>query len=94
MDDLELIERYYAFERAKRDDRGVQRRDLYTLLFNWQGELDRAREWERKHPKPRKVIPMPPIHREPYAPLSAEDVERSERFMAQYRQRKQTRQTF
>jgi len=40
--DLELIETYYAAERAKGDD-GRHRRDLSTFLNNFAGELDRAR---------------------------------------------------
>lgn len=50
MEDLELIERYYAFERAK-DDKGIHRRDLATFLNNYPGELDRAQEWARRFPK-------------------------------------------
>jgi hypothetical protein len=42
MDDLFLIGRYYAAERA-RGDEGCHRRDLSTFLNNFQGELDRAR---------------------------------------------------
>lgn len=57
-DDLDLLERYYAAEMRK-GDRGVHRRDLYTLLNNWPGELDRATAWSLRHPKPRKIIPMP-----------------------------------
>ncbi len=45
LDDLELIERYYAFQR-RRGDSGIHRRDLYTFLNNFSGELDRARAWE------------------------------------------------
>ena len=40
--DLELIERYYASERAK-GEKGLHRRDLGTFLNNFAGELDRAR---------------------------------------------------
>ena len=40
--DLELIERYYAAERAK-GEKGLHRRDLGTFLNNFAGELDRAR---------------------------------------------------
>lgn len=60
LQDLSLIERYYAFERRK-GDKGVHRRDLPTFINNWCGELDRAREWEKTHPekRERKIIPMP-----------------------------------
>jgi hypothetical protein len=41
-DDLALMERYYASERAKGDD-GRERRDMGTFLNNFAGELDRAK---------------------------------------------------
>jgi hypothetical protein len=44
IEDLDLLERYYAAERAKGKD-GHHRRDLSTLLNNFSGELDRARIW-------------------------------------------------
>lgn len=55
-DNLDLVERYYRFQR-KRGDSGIHRRDLYTFLNNFPGELDRAREWEKRNPKekPKKV---------------------------------------
>jgi hypothetical protein len=43
--DLDCIEAYYESERAK-GDKGIHRRDLATFLNNYQGELDRARDWE------------------------------------------------
>lgn len=47
---LELIEQYYATERAKKDGKGIHRRDLYTFL-NWiYGERDRAVQWAAKNP--------------------------------------------
>jgi hypothetical protein len=39
--EFELIEKYYAAERKKPD--GIHRRDLFTFLNNYSGELDRAR---------------------------------------------------
>lgn len=45
LDDLALIERYYAFERRK-GDKGIHRRDLFTFLNNYAGELDRAIAWK------------------------------------------------
>lgn len=39
--DLDILEEYYRNERAKGDN-GFHRRDLYTFLNNYQGELDRA----------------------------------------------------
>lgn len=41
-EELELIEAYYTASIAKDDYR---RRDLFTLLNNWTGEVDRARRW-------------------------------------------------
>lgn len=38
-EDFELMERYYTSS-AK-----YKRREIYTLLNNWPGELDRARQW-------------------------------------------------
>lgn len=45
LNDLSLVESYYAAERAKGGD-GIHRRDLYTFLNNYHGELDRARAWK------------------------------------------------
>lgn len=45
LDDLELLERYYVFERRKQD-KGIHRRDLATFLNNYAGELDRAHAWD------------------------------------------------
>jgi hypothetical protein len=39
--DLDLLELYYAAERKKKEG-GIHRRDLYTFLNNFAGELDRA----------------------------------------------------
>jgi hypothetical protein len=88
LDDLALMERYYAFER-RRGEHGRHRRDLITLLNNWQGEMDRATAWGEQHqlkPPPRKIIPLPPV---PSAPLilSAEDEAQRERFLEQLRAR-------
>lgn len=44
-DNMEVIERYYVYERRK-GDKGIHRRDLYTFLNNFSGELDRARAWD------------------------------------------------
>lgn len=41
-DDLALVERFYAAERAKGDD-GRERRDLITFLNNFAGESDKAK---------------------------------------------------
>jgi hypothetical protein len=39
--DLTLLELYYGAERKKKEG-GIHRRDLYTFLNNFAGELDRA----------------------------------------------------
>lgn len=48
--DLDLIEQYYRAERAKKGEKGIHRRDLFTFLGNAHGELDRARAWADKNP--------------------------------------------
>ncbi len=45
-EDLELIERYYVYQRKR--ENGIHRRDLYTFLNNFSGELDRARAWDEE----------------------------------------------
>jgi hypothetical protein len=40
-EEVDLLERYYALPLDK--DADYRRRDLMTLLNNWQGEVDRAR---------------------------------------------------
>ncbi len=46
VNDLELIERYYVYQRKR--ENGIHRRDLYTFLNNFSGELDRARAWDEE----------------------------------------------
>ncbi len=43
---LELIGRYYVYQRKK--ENGIHRRDLYTFLNNFAGELDRAQAWDEE----------------------------------------------
>lgn len=92
LDDLALVEQYYAFER-RRGEHGRHRRDLYTFLNNFGGELDRAREWRELHPvkqPPRVIIPMPPAKSEPFAaPTDPEEIARIQRFEAERQARKQ-----
>lgn len=52
-EDLKSILRYYRAE-MKPGDLDMRRRDLKTLLNNWAGEVDRAREWELRH-KPKNT---------------------------------------
>jgi uncharacterized protein YdaU (DUF1376 family) len=70
-EDVALIAGYYAVERAKGEDPktgGHHRRDLITLLNNYHGELDRARQWEaakmrkkeRLNGQPRKIEQITP----------------------------------
>ncbi len=46
IEDLEMIERYYVYQRKR--ENGIHRRDLYTFLNNFSGELDRARAWDEE----------------------------------------------
>jgi hypothetical protein len=48
--DLELVCCYTEAERMRGDD-GIHRRSMEPLLNNFQGEVDRAREWERRNRK-------------------------------------------
>lgn len=50
-EDLDLVCRYEESEMAK-GDKGKHRRDLATFLNNYQGEVDRAREWESNKSSP------------------------------------------
>lgn len=43
IEDFPVINKYYAFERAK--ERGMHRRDLVTFLNNYSTEVDRAKGW-------------------------------------------------
>ena len=44
-EDLELMELYYSAP-LRTGEKDIRRRDLYTLLNNWAGELDRARAYK------------------------------------------------
>lgn len=52
MADLELVERFYAAQRA-RGSEGIHRRELLTFLNRYRGEVDKARDWEDRS-KPRR----------------------------------------
>lgn len=68
LDDLSLLERYYVFQRRK-GDAGIHRRDLYTFLNNYGGELDRARAWdEEQREKAKRRVRIPEANGE--EPLS------------------------
>lgn len=89
--ELDSIERYYRMNWPPRHGKNPLRTDLYTLLNNWTGELGRADVWNEQHPekpKPRKIIPLPPTPSEPFI-QTPEDKERTDKFMAMYRARKQ-----
>ncbi len=45
-ENLDLIERYYVYQRKK--ENGIHRRDLFTFLNNFSGELDRAKAWDEE----------------------------------------------
>jgi hypothetical protein len=91
LDDLVLIEQFYAFERRKGDD-GIHRRDLCTFLNNFPGELDRATQWRERHPLkpiPRKIIPLPLVSSD--EPVVMAEPEVHQRFLEELAQRKATR---
>lgn len=70
-DDLTAIECYYAAERKFGRD-GVYRRDLYTFLNNFWGELDRARAFTAKASAMKnRETPMEKMMREDAALLAA-----------------------
>lgn len=77
LDDLRLIECYYVFERGK--EKGIHRRDVYTFLNNWPGELDRARAWaeEQNEKKKRKSGIKKAEDRDEQAPVNDEDFKRA-----------------
>lgn len=67
-DDLIMIERYYSANRKKTDN--FCRKDIFTFLNNYFGEVDRARTWCEKHPLPsqRKIRTVPKIEQPPEDP--------------------------
>lgn len=75
LDDLGLLERYYAFERRK-GDKGFHRRDLPTFLNNYRGELDRARYWDAKHKVDRCRQMLTPVDKNGQKPVSDEEFRR------------------
>jgi len=86
LDDLELIERYYVFERRK-EDKGIHRRELQTFLNNYQGELDRAKLWDSRFRKPiRKAAGLfqPPTSDEEFKRLGDEAKKQLEAFKQKY----------
>jgi hypothetical protein len=53
-DEIDLLEDYYRADLPAEMD--IRRRDLITMLNNWTGEIDRAREFWRKHAKERREL--------------------------------------
>lgn len=91
-DDLALLERYYEHER-KKGDKGWHKRDLYTFLNNFFGEVDRAVLWGKSHPlkTERKIIPLPNLahsDQPEIAPRTPEELEAHKRFMLEFLERK------
>jgi hypothetical protein len=69
-DDLRLVETYYVFNMKKEGN--YLRKDLYTFLNNFLGEVDRARTWsEHNQSKVRKANP-----RHEFGPATEKDFER------------------
>lgn len=82
LEDLSLVERFYISER-KKGPQGIYRRDLYTMLNNWPGEVDKATAWSERFPvkqPPRKIIPGPFSRTEPdyVPPADPDEVKRFE----------------
>jgi hypothetical protein len=46
LEELSLIEKHYAAMKAGPKDKDYRRRDMQTLLNNWSGAVDRARNWQ------------------------------------------------
>lgn len=93
--ELASIERYYRMNWPPTHGKNPLRTDLYTLMFNWAGELGRADRWNELHPdkpKPRKIIPLPLIASEPFIP-NEEEAAAMARFEEQRKLRK-PRSTF
>lgn len=54
-EDLELLSRYYLATDIP-DDKNIRRRDIVTLLNNWPGEVDRARDYCQKIDDREKIV--------------------------------------
>ena len=72
---LELIGRYYVYQRKK--ENGIHRRDLYTFLNNFAGELDRAQAWdEEMRERLKRKVRRPLDVQDDEQPASANDWQR------------------
>jgi hypothetical protein len=56
--ELQLVEKYYRAERIK-GEKNRSRRDLITMLNNWNGEVDRAKVWANRRDFKRGRGPTP-----------------------------------
>lgn len=93
-DDLAMIERRYKAQWPPDRDKNTLRHGLLAFLNGYPDEIDRASLWCDRHPekpKPRKIIPIELPSDRP--PLSAEEQASADRFMEQYRQRKQVKES-
>lgn len=89
-EDLEMIERYYVYQRKR--ENGIHRRDLFTFLNNFAGELDRARAWDEEQRERLKRKVRRPLDVDEPKPVSDQDWKRIgdlarqelERFKNQY----------
>lgn len=91
--DLQNIERRYKTLWPPNSDKNTLRHDLYTFMNNYATEADRSNIWAEQHPikRVRKIIPIELPSDRP--PLSAEEQASADRFMEQYRQRKQVKES-
>jgi hypothetical protein len=56
-EDWQVLEAFYAFEETSRHV-VYRRQDLATLLNNWSGEIDKARDFQRNGPKLKPGVPF------------------------------------
>lgn len=92
IEDLELVERYYVFERRK-GDMGIHRRDLQTFLNNYPGEVDRAKLWDLRFRRPRRQLkpnPNQPVSDNEFKRIGELAREQLEEFRKQLRHEQRT----
>jgi hypothetical protein len=91
LEQIRVVSRYYGFERRK-GQKGIYRRDLYTFLNNFNGELDRAMAWAETNPINRnhsknfgQIQPKSEQSDEEWQRISAQAKVEFERFKELYR---------
>jgi hypothetical protein len=91
-EDLWMVERRYLAERKKNPKDNYLRRELLTLLNNWPGEVDKAREFHKKRQPRRPDLrlsgkdPGPkPLNEEEFKSAGAEGIKLIEELRANLR---------